>query len=243
MQKTLLTVTLFLLVFFSASAFAQQTMTFDASTSFMLQEFEAIITEADGQLKVEMVMGQQSPNSNSLEDAIKRDDFILMMNGSRVSTIDDIRSTYESIAEGEEIKIGVRRGQERFILRKEKGKMPEYGGQRMVMTMDMELEEGVDPVIIPELGLMVVEKNNTIEIAQALEPLLPEELKSASVNGYTIKSVNEEEFDSAEVLKTYIEKLSVGDEIALTLTKAGDEIAFTFAKQKAKGTTSFTFEN
>lgn len=243
MQKSLLRFTVFLSVFLSASAFAQQTMTFDASTSFMLQEFEAIITETEGQLTVEMVMGQQLPGANSLEDAIKKDDFILMMNGSRVSTIDDIRSTYESIVEGEEIKIGIRRGQERFILRKEKGKIPEHGGQRMVMTMDMELEEGVDPVIIPELGLMLVEKDNTLEIAQALEPLLPEELKSTPVNGYSIKSVNEEKFDSAEVLKTYIEKLSVGDEIALTLTKAGDEIAIIFAKQKPKGSASFTIEN
>ena len=243
MQKTVLRLASLFLVLLPSLAIGQQTMTFDASTSFILPEYEAIIVEEEGQLKVEFLMAPPSSTNDPLEDTIKKGDLILMMNGSRLTTIDEIRASYDGLSEGDEIKIGIRRGQERFILRKEKGNVPEHGGGRMVMSMDMQLEEGVDPVVVPELGLMLVETNDQIEILSSIPPLLPEELKSKEVEGYAIVSVNGENFESVDELKFYIEKLAEGDTIDLTMNKAGDEIAVSFAKQKSKGAVNFNIEN
>ena len=120
----------------TAKAQETRTMTFDAATSLMLQEFQAMLVEEDGEIKVSVRMG----NSDEPGDKLEQGDFVIMMNGKRTKTIAELRELYESLAKDEEIKIGVRRGEQRFILRKKKGDAPE-GGPRMVMRMDMEVME------------------------------------------------------------------------------------------------------
>jgi hypothetical protein len=214
------------LVVIPAKSQETRTMTFDASTSLMLQEFQAMLVEEEGEIKVRVRMG----NSNEPGDKLEQGDFVIMMNGKRTKTIAELRELYESLAKDEEIKIGVRRGEQRFILRKKKGDAPE-GGPRMVMRMDME-GDGERPTIIPELGLLLSDTNDDVTIQRVLEPLLPEEFKEFDLSGFSISSINNENAENAKLL---IDAVEIGSDLKLVFSKPDDEISITIKKPKAKG--------
>lgn len=218
----------------TAKAQETRTMTFDAATSLMLQEFQAMLIEEDGEIKVSVRMG----NSDEPGDKLEQGDFVIMMNGKRTKTIAELRELYESLAKDEEIKIGVRRGEQRFILRKKKGDAPE-GGPRMVMRMDME-GDGERPTIIPELGLLLSDTNDDVTIQRVLEPLLPEEFKEFDLSGFSISSINNEKPTDAENAKLLIDAVEIGSDLKLVFSKPDDEISITIKKPKSKGNFNFS---
>lgn len=221
----------------------RRTMTFDASSSLMLPEFSALLTiNGNGALQVEMKMGQHNSDASLMNDQLERGDLILMMNGARVSDIAEMRKQYEGIAEGDEIKIGVRRGVERFILTKIKGDVPEgaqSGGMRMVMNMDT---DGPPPIIVPELGLLLADSDSGITIARLLEPLLPAELQATEIAGFTIVSINGQTFENAEELKTFISNIEVGATLDLTLQKDGNEKTISLKKPESRANLSISVD-
>tara|TARA_R110000868_G_scaffold1211_1_gene9255 strand:- start:22439 stop:23170 length:732 start_codon:yes stop_codon:yes gene_type:complete len=231
-----------LFIFLPQLANAQkfQTMEFDASTSMMLQEFHAMLVLDGDEVKVEMQMGMHDPASEG--DKLEQGDVILMMNGKRVTGIDGLRSLYDELEKNTEIKIGVRRGNERFILNALKGNMPE-NGTKMMLTFDTE-SDGEQPVIIPNLGFLLSNSDTDVVIEKVIPPMLPDELKALGVEGYTITSFNKEKPSSATALLKKFEALAVGAEITFTFTKDGNEKSITFKKKEPKGTfTMKTIDN
>lgn len=67
----------------TAKAQETRTMTFDAATSLMLQEFQAMLIEEDGEIKVSVRMG----NSDEPGDKLEQGDFVIMMNGKRTKLL------------------------------------------------------------------------------------------------------------------------------------------------------------
>lgn len=222
------------LLAFPSKAQETRTMTFDASTSLMLQEFQAMLVEEDGEIKVRVRLG----NSSEPGDKLEQGDLIIMMNGKRTKTITELRELYESVPKDEEVKIGVRRGNERFILRKTKGDIPKpgEGGNRMVMSMEM---SGDGPsTVIPELGLILSDNNEKVIIQRVMEPLLPEEFKELDLAGFSISSINDQKPEDAEDAKMMIDVIETGADITFTFSKSDDEIKITIKKPKANGNVS-----
>jgi len=222
------------LLAFPSKAQETRTMTFDASTSLMLQEFQAMLVEEDGEIKVRVRLGNSSESGDKLEQG----DLIIMMNGKRTKTITELRELYESVPKDEEVKIGVRRGNERFILRKTKGDIPKpgEGGNRMVMSMEM---SGDGPsTVIPELGLILSDNNEKVIIQRVMEPLLPEEFKELDLAGFSISWINDQKPEDAEDAKMMIDVIETGADITFTFSKSDDEIKITIKKPKANGNVS-----
>ena len=215
-----------------------RTMSFDAATSLMLAEFQAMLVEEDGEIKVRMRMG----GSDESGDKLERGDLIIMMNGKRAANIAELRKIYESVPKDEEVKIGVRRGNERFILQKMKGDMPE-GGPRMVMRMETD-GDGEQPIIIPELGFLLADNESDVSIRRMLEPLLPQEIKDLDIDleGFTINTINNTKPKSAAHAKELIAELKVGDSISFQLSKNDDEVSFTIKKPEAKGNVNISID-
>lgn len=228
-----------LLSFIPSKAQERRTMNFDASTSLMLSEFQAMLVEEDGKIKVQVQMG----TSDGSEDKLEQGDLIIMMNGKRATNIATLRELYEAAPIDEEIKIGVRRGEEQFILRELKCNVPE-GGQRMVMQMDFgDDESGERPTIIPELGFMLSNANDKVTIQRLLDPLLPTEFKKLELVGFTITSINGKEPSNAEEAKEWIDKLDVGNEIVFIFSSPDDEISVTIKKPKANGNVNISIDD
>lgn len=234
-MKYLKTLLLFPLVFsFGESSFAQaqRTMSFDANTSLILRELNAVIVQNDDGIQVDMIMGGHNEATGS-EDDLQRGDIILMMNGERITEITGMRKIYEDLQEEDEIKIGVRRGEQRFIVRASKGDFPESGPGQMVMRI-----EGAGnnpPVVLAELGLVVAYIDDQIQIQALLEPLMPDELKSEELDGFQIITINGERFEDAESVQSFLTELEVGDSIDLVVEKDGDQKVFTLEKSEPRG--------
>jgi len=237
LSQLTLTIVTAILVIIPSKAQETRTMTFDAATSLILQEFQAMLVEEDGEIKVRLRMG----DSDEAGDKLEQGDFIIMMNGKRTKTISELRELYEALAKDEEVKIGVRRGNERFILRKIKGDSPKTtaGERRMVMRMDTD-GDGEQPTIIPELGLMLSENDGKVAIQQVLEPLLPEEFKALELGGFNIASINGTKPTDAAHAKLLIAEVEVGEDLAFSFSKPDDEINITIKKPKVKGNFSFS---
>ena len=214
-------------------------MSFDASTSLMLSEFQAMLVEEDGKIKVRMRMG----SSDEPGDKLEQGDLIIMMNGKRTKSITELRELYESISKDEEVKIGVQRGEQRFILSKIKGDAPQ-GGNRMVMRMETD-GDGKAPTVIPELGFLLSDNEKTVTIQRVMNMMLPQELKYLDVDltGFTIVSINGSKPEDAEHAKKMIDELSVGDEISFLFSNESDEISFTIKKPKVNSNINFSIDD
>lgn len=219
----------------------QRTMTFDASTSFMLRELNAMIVQNEEGLHVEMIMGQPSGDSNPITDELQRGDLILMMNGKRASEVSVLRETYEKLNKGDEVKIGVRRGESRFIVRAIKGDIPENVPGRMVLSIDTDDENA--PTLLAELGVLVSDNNSGIQIMSVLEPMLPEELQDQEIADFKIVSINEKTFEQAQSVQAYLNSLDVGASIELEIEKNGLAKTFELTKQESRGNVRMNIDN
>ena len=230
-----------ILTFFPSLSEAQQMqrMEFDASTSLMLQEFQAMLVFENDEISVRMRMGGGETEEGT--DQLERGDVILMMNGKRATDIETLRSIYESVEADQEIKIGVRRGNERFILDAIKGDVPE-GGPRMMMSFNTD-GEGSPPAIVPELGALIADREGEVVIERVIPPMQPDELKALEIEGYAIKELNGKAPENVNQIKADLEALKIGAEIALTFVKDGDEKSITFTKKESRGSFHISTEN
>ncbi len=219
----------------------QRNVTFDASTSFMLRELSAMIVQYEDGLQVDMIMGRGNTTDESTSDELKRGDFIIMMNGKRLSEATEMRELYNSLPKGDEIKVGVRRGDARFIVTATKGDIPESAPGRMVLSLDV--GDGPAPTMLPELGLLVSQNDEGTEIMSMLEPLLPEELKAENIEGYFITSINKQSFDEPAKLQQYLASLEVGDAIILEVEKDGMALSLALKKQEPRGDVRLNIDN
>ena len=127
---------LFVLLLFilACSQFAQErkTFTFSADNSFLLKELTAVVQEQDGKIYFEMIPPQVLAQDKFKDLDLQKGDEILYINRTKVNSLDDLRTAYEAIETGKEIKLGIKRGEERFFASLMKEDKPE-GGKVMMM--------------------------------------------------------------------------------------------------------------
>lgn len=223
-----------------STAQQMRTMSFDASTSIMLQEFQTMLVTEDDIVKVELRMGRDEATPGV--DRLEKGDVILMMNGNRIKDIEGLRELYDGLEKGSDIKIGVRRGEERFILSAIKGNVPE-GASRMMMTFDSDSEDGEQPVIVPSLGILLTNSDGDVLISRVIPPMIAEDLKTLELEGYKIALFNNEKPESATGLKDKIEALAIGDSMSFTIEKDGEETSLNFTKKAPKGNFSINSDH
>ncbi len=206
--------------------------TLDDHSSMVLKEFNAILTEiSDSGVHVKMIIGNGNVKSSTSE-TLQKDDLILMINGKKIKDITGLRKKYESISDNEVIKIGVRRGEERFILTRSKGDVPD-GSFHQAIRMDLDMFE--TPIIIPQLGVIVSDKNDQIIVKAPIPQLVPEEMKSFDLTGYQLQTINGKTFDLAYDVTEFLNTLTVGDIIDLVIEKNGVQKTFSFPMPDIKG--------
>lgn len=228
---------LFVLLFFVFSFFPNlakaqntQTMRLDPSNSLLIQEFQALLTVEGETISVVMRIGRQ--NAEAGVDRLEQGDIILMMNGKRTKTIEQLRDIYNSLETDSEIKIGVRRGEERFIINAVKEATTENAPQ-MTMSFDngtFATGEG-ENIIIQSMGIILTNSEDGVLVSRVIAPMLAEELKPLNIEGYTIVSFNGKKPASATDLKESIDAIAIGDDVAFIFEKDREEKSITFKKK------------
>lgn len=235
MKKLVLIPIFFFIAFFSdEQAFAQQRMTLDANSSLILQELKAVLVEQDDEVVVRIRLGG---NDDTPGDKLLAGDVILMANGKRIKDIATIRDIYNNLKDDEEIKVGVRRGEERFIVRAKKGDMPEDAGMR---TMTMGNNSGnpgaTTETLAAELGILFGDKDGNVIIERFIDMIAPEAVKEfGPKDGFVLKTINGTAPETAKEAVELIKNIEVGEELNITFEADGEEKILSMKKPASQG--------
>ncbi|PWB74222.1 hypothetical protein C3F09_04220 [candidate division GN15 bacterium] len=201
---------------------------------------------ADKQLAVsERLPADRLPKEYQAVD-IRKGDIILMVDGKRMFTPEQLEKHYDSVAVGQEMKLGLKRGNDMLIASFKKADpstLPQM--KRIVMTADGQGDEGKpggkalsidgDAVPILELGVIFAAKDGAITVADVLPVPGVSNLKSEPHKGDRLISLQGASFTTAASLIKAWDNITVGDTVRIILSRGGKETLSVFAKPKAVG--------
>jgi S1-C subfamily serine protease len=164
------------------------------------------------------------------EIPLEKGDLVLMINGQRIHDMATLREAYEGTVVGETIKLGFRRGDERFLTSFDKKDPEEEGGAvRMVVAAGPGGDfDDLHP--LHEFGVLIAEKDGKVFVAMEL-PMGTPALKKDDV----VQSINGQKVGSLEDFRQVYEPLAIGDEIELVALRGGDEVSAARAKSEQEG--------
>ena len=113
----------------SVSVYAQQMKIFSTDNAQMLPEIKGVVISENGKVIVGPIPSADQREKDYKELDLKTGDEIQFINGKRIKSIGDFKSNYSVINIGGEIKLGIKRGNERFIVSFKKSKELKPGGK------------------------------------------------------------------------------------------------------------------
>lgn len=175
---------------------------------FELPEVGAMLIEDGGKLKVDMIMPSSNRPKQYKDVDIKTGDFVLMMNGKKMENTDKAKELYEKLKPGDEVKLGIKRGEEMFISGFKKADpkdLPKV--QRMIIKNDI-VADGT--VVLPDDGLLIgIQKGNAV-ITKKL-PRGDNNIKE----GDQITEINGKAVNEGKDFTSYFKSLKPGDKLEL----------------------------
>ena len=219
---------------------AQRTMTYrvDGEKSYLIPELIALLIQENDSITVQMVMPPENRPVPYRDVDLKKGDRIFMANAARMRTIKDFIALYESLASGEVLKMGVQRGEDRFMVSFEKMKeMPEGMQLRVVRQPD---QEGVamtgtylnsdSLAVLSAEGLVLTQSEERIVIKDILpdsrESLLNQDIQKRDV----LAKLNGEAFQNLKEFREAYDRIAPGTEVRLTLIREEKEMVVTYKK-------------
>ena len=187
-------------------------------TSLRMPEVSAIAAEEDGKITL-LVLGEA-------DGEVQMGDEILMANGKRIRAIADLRVVYEEVAEGDEVKLAVQRGDERFMTAFTKGDgsdaaMTGGGHMRVVMA-----GPGADSsVFFHEARALVAEEDGAVKVAQILM-----DTGIGVAAGDVVVALNGEDVETIDDYRRLYEAAAVGDALVFKLRRGDADVEVTIEK-------------
>lgn len=238
---------------------AQEAMRLDNNENLMLREIGVIAALEDEDLTVIMILPQAAPPDGYRGETIQRGDVLLMINGERLRDVAGGTARYRSVPVGEEVKLAVARGDQRFLVAFPKAdpeSLPQQGAMMIrrgpegtdvashggSFRFQMDGEAGDFERVEPVLGLRAVlgERDGTVVVVAPLP--LPGGQQPALAAGDVIRRLGEDAVAALDDLIARIEAAAVGDPLALTVERGGEEIAVEVVKADSAGLRVMTRE-
>ncbi len=215
---------------------------FSADDVVFLNELGAIVMPRDKAFVIDMVnpAGQRAKEYQAVD--LKKDDEIIMINGKKVTALADLKSAYEAVAVGQDVKLGIRRDKTMMIVSFPKGdtsKMQQQvvmafdtkgggdslaaeswtgGGGKKVMRFD---SGGGNIIMISELGLILNESDSKITII-GIQNDAPESVKdSKAIVGDVVSAIQATKVKSMKEFLDLYEKLAIGVEFSISIEHDG----------------------
>ena len=225
----------------------QQVRVLGAGTElWMLPEIGAVAIEKDGQLSFDMVSPAQSRPKGYESVDLQQGDIIMMANGKKITGAEDIRTLYDGLAVGAELKLGIRRGEKMMIATIKKADPATLPQRRMIVAEGdpgeakgwesncqhrLEIDDdATDVTPINDAGMIIGTKEQAI-VVLALMPHAREILGDAAiVNGDKITALQGKPVTSVEQFNTDFEAIKIGEAVTITVIHAGKELKASFTK-------------
>jgi len=151
------------------------------------------------------------------EIRLEQGDLVLMINGKRVRDLATLRAMYDETELGATVKLGFRRGDERFLTSFEKAEAGHGPGGVRMMSIGGSGSEFDDIEAMHEFQALLGEKDGSVVVAIELPmgaPILKQNDRIAKVNGHAVTTL-------AELREIYT-PIAVGEIVELLVVR-GDE--------------------
>jgi S1-C subfamily serine protease len=192
---------------------------------FAIPEFDAVVTKAGKDLKVEVVAPAENRRERYKNVDLQAGDLILMVNGKRVKTIADLSAAHAAAAVGSEIKLGIQRGQQMMYATFPKADPGDLPKRTMRIVTDQ--EDGTQ--IFPAVGVILKEKENAVVIQDVIE-MENTAVKGLDVRkGDIIRTINGKTVSTLASYSTIFDGIAIGDRVTWQTERKGvrKEISFT----------------
>ena len=227
---------------------------FNSGDIVFLNELGAIVMPRDKVLVIDMVSPpEQRAKEYKLVD-LKKDDEVIMINGKKAAALSDLRTAYDSLAAGQEVKLGIRRGKDMMIVsfvKADASKLP----NRQVMAFST--EDGNDSVIteslhgdgvkgkkvmrfgpgggniamIPEMGLILNEADAKIKVV-GIQDDAPAGVKSSGVQTEdAVTMIDKSKVATVKDLLAIYDKIKPGTEFTLAIDRGGKTVEVKATKE------------
>ncbi len=199
----------------------------------MLLELGAIIVQSDDGPKVEMILppGQRSEKYKSVD--LQSGDIIKMFNGKSMSTPALIEETYNGLAIGDDIMLGLKRGKEIFMQKFPKGDTKDMPARMEIKKCPASGSEASMDFI--DIGILPEEKEGHIFISDVIPELVLAFGENPPAAGDEIVNIQSRKITSLKEMLDIYNKLKVGDTASLTVLRDKKELGLTFMRVKPEG--------
>ncbi len=244
---SMLLTTCFLFLIFAQPGSAQHTkrMTFESEDGeiAIVMGLGAIIKGGEKGLVIEIVPDKSNRDKKYKNVDIQNQDKIIMCNGKKVKTVDDLNAAMDAVEIGGEISFGVRRGKEMLIVSFPKAD-PSDGGNMMMMTTTIDgdgtdnetsiMKDGVEmkDILMLEAGMILKDIDNRVTVL-ALVPEFEQIIDGEKPqDGDIIISINGDKILTSKELNTIYNNIKYGDMITMIISRNAKEFKLSFSKPK-----------
>lgn len=200
----------------------------DPRSSLVIFELGAIATLEEGAdgVTFSRILPREFRTEANRDLDVEKGDEVLMINGERIRSIEDLRELYEGLEKGEEVKLGLKRGAERFLVRftreDRQMAMSHGGGMRVVVAGD----GGGEAELFHEARVLLQETGGAVEVAARLPG--DGELEEGDV----LTEANGRSVTSLAGYRAVYEALALGDALKIVVERGGERLAFEVEKSE-----------
>jgi len=134
---------------------------------FDVPELAVFITQEGDDLTITNMMDVNSRPKGYEDINVQLNDVILMANGKRMKSVNDLQNLYKEAKPGTTIKLGIKRGEEMMLTSFEKVD-PDKLPKRKMITKTFDGGEQ-DMLGIPQVGLLIGSKGKEVFISEVLD--------------------------------------------------------------------------
>lgn len=160
------------------------------------------------------------------EVALEEGDLLLMVDGKRVRDVATLREIYEGASVGDTVKVGFRRGDERFLSSFEKSEAGQ-DGTRIVIGGGGPGADFDDVQPLHEFQAILAQKDDRVFVSMELpmgETVLEKDDEIRSLNGKSVATLQD--------FRAIYDALAIGDEMTLVAVRNGEEVKVTRPKSE-----------
>jgi PDZ domain-containing secreted protein len=198
---------------------------------FLLREIGGIITESGDSITVDMIMPEDARAEDYRSVDIRVGDLIKMANGKTVTSIKMLEGLYNSLAIGDQLKLGIFRDRQMVIASLTKADPDKLPGKMMVMTGPA--RGGIETALI-DAGLLLKETGTGFVVDEVIDNMLVDFTGDTPQKGDALLKIQEHEIKTADELKRVLDQVKEGENVDLILSREGEEVSASFIKPKSE---------
>lgn len=200
---------------------------------FEIPELGALVVKGDsGNPKVENVMPPEARPKAYTDVDVKSGDEILVLNGKRVKTVKEIEQLYNSIPTGEEVKLGIQRGEEMMISRFAKADPKDLPQRRIVMNTNGQ-DGDIRP--LPSLGIVLGKGKEGVIIKEIADNPAKAFTDAAIKPGDRLVSINGKAISNLDDFSKEFLAVPPGTKMTWIVAHGGKDLTLSLVRPEPRG--------